>query len=143
MQGVFNQNYLENIMNSLQNLKNQLTNAIEYTHENDIATIQTIQIVKTNGRPRYEISKNLIISLAEHHFTWTQIANLLGISISTLNKRKKELNISDEITKYSTISNDELDTLMRRIKHEQPFSGESIICGLLISMGYRIQRQRI
>ena len=89
MQGVFNQNYLENIMNSLQNLKNQLTNAIEYTHENDIATIQTIQIVKTNGRPRYEISKNLIISLAEHHFTWTQIANLLGISISTLNRRKK------------------------------------------------------
>ena len=42
MQGVFNQNYLENIMNSLQNLKNQLTNAIEYTHENDITTIQTI-----------------------------------------------------------------------------------------------------
>ena len=55
MQGVFNQNYLENIMNSLQNLKNQLTNAIEYTHENDIATIQTIQIVKTNGRPQYKM----------------------------------------------------------------------------------------
>src|SRR5207248_2005566 len=86
--------FAQNIMNSLQNLKNQLTNAIEYTQENDIATIQTIQIVKTNGRPRYEISKNLIISLAEHHFTWTQIANLLGISISTLNRRKKELNIS-------------------------------------------------
>ncbi|CAB4435772.1 unnamed protein product [Rhizophagus irregularis] len=143
MQGVFNQNFLENILNSLQNLKNQLINAMDFTEENNTAMVQTIQIIKTGGRPRYEISKELIISLAEHHFTWVQIANLLGISISTLNRRKNELNISDEITRYSTISDHELDTIMRRIKHEQPYAGESIIFGLLISLGYKIQRQRI
>ena len=58
IQGVFNQNYLENILNSLQNLRNQLINAIDYTEENNIATVQTIQIIKTGGRPRYEISFN-------------------------------------------------------------------------------------
>ncbi|CAB4379907.1 unnamed protein product [Rhizophagus irregularis] len=143
MQGVFNQNFLENILNSLQSLKNQLINAMDFTEENNTAMVQTIQIIKTGGRPRYEISKELIISLAEHHFTWVQIANLLGISISTLNRRKNELNISDEITRYSTISDNELDIIMRRIKHEQPYAGESIIFGLLISLGYKIQRQRI
>ena len=143
MQGIFNQNYMENIINSLQNLRNQLIDAMDFTQENDIATVQTIQIVKTNGRPRYVLSKNLIVSLAEHHFTWTQIANLLGISISTLNRRRKELNISDEIARYSEISDEELDILMRGIKHEQPYAGELIIRGLLISMGHKIQRQRI
>src|ERR1043165_1610472 len=143
MQGVFDQNYLNNVINSLQNLRNQLINAIEFTQENNVPIMQTIQIIKTDGRPRYEISKDLIILLIEHHFTWVQITNLLEISISTLNRRRKELNISSEITNYSTISDNELDILIRRIKHEQPYSGESIISGLLISMGYKIQRQRI
>lgn len=142
MEGVFTRNYIEDLINSLQNLRNQLIEAMEYS-ENGMATIQTIQIIKTNGRPRYEVSKEMIISLAEHHFCWQQIANLLGISISTLNRRKRELNISNEITSYSTISDNELDIIMRTIKHEQPYAGESIICGLLISMGYRIQRHRI
>jgi DNA-binding Lrp family transcriptional regulator len=141
MQEVFSQNYLKNFINSLQNLRNQLIN--ESTQENDVATIKTIQVIKTNGRPRYEISKDLIVSLAEHHFTWVQIANLLGISIATLNRRRRELNISNEIRRYSTITDNELDILMRRIKHVQPFSGESIIYELLISIGYKIQRQRI
>ena len=55
---------------------------MESTQENNIVSIQTIQVVKTNGSPQYEISKDLIVSLVEHHFTWVQIANLLGISIS-------------------------------------------------------------
>jgi hypothetical protein len=67
MQEVFSQNYLKNFINSLQNLRNQLIN--ESTQENDVATIKTIQVIKTNGRPRYEISKDLKVSLAEHHFT--------------------------------------------------------------------------
>jgi len=51
MQEVFNQNYLKNVINSLQELRNQLINAMESTQENDVATIQTIQVIKTNGRP--------------------------------------------------------------------------------------------
>jgi hypothetical protein len=143
MEGVFTYEYIENLINSLQNLRNQLIEAMEYTSENGIATIQTVQIIKTNGRSRYQVSKELIISLSGHHFSWQQIANLLGISISTLNRRRRELNISDEITRYSTISDNELDIIMRTIKHEQPYAGESIIYGLLISMGYKIQRHRI
>src|SRR5688500_5059233 len=125
MEGIFTQEYIENLVNSLQYLRNQLIEAMEYTSENGVSSIQTVQIVYTNGRPRYQVSKELIISLAEHHFNWQQIANLLGISISTLNRRKKDLNISNEITRYSTISDDELDIIMRTIKYEQPYAGES------------------
>ncbi|CAB4433207.1 unnamed protein product [Rhizophagus irregularis] len=143
IESILTREYVENLINSLRHLRNQLIEAMEYTSENGIEYIQTIKIIRTNGRPRYQISKNIIISLAEHRFSWQQISNLLGISISTLNRRRKELNISDEINKYSTISDDELDTIMRVIKHEQPYAGELIISGLLISLGYKIQRQRI
>ena len=140
MEGVFTREYMENLIISLQHLRNQLIEAIEST-ENGIATIQTVQIVKTNGRPRYQVSKEMIISLAENHFRWQQIADLLGVSIATLNRRKRELNIYD--VNYSTITDNELDNIMRTIKHDQPYAGEIIIQGLLISMGYRIQRHRI
>ncbi|CAB5346870.1 unnamed protein product [Rhizophagus irregularis] len=124
---------------TLNNLKANRNRLAYYAKRIDFLQQQFLPMQGT----RYEISKELIISLAEHHFTWVQIANLLGISISTLNRCKNELNISDEITRYSTISDNELDTIMRRIKHEQPYAGESIIFGLLISLGYKIQRQRI
>ncbi len=64
MESIFTHEYVENLINSLQHLRNQLIEAMEYTSENGIESIQTVKIIKTNGRPWYQISKNMIISLA-------------------------------------------------------------------------------
>ncbi len=51
MESIFTHEYVENLINSLQHLRNQLIEAMEYTSENGIESIQTVKIIKTNGRP--------------------------------------------------------------------------------------------
>ena len=48
------------------------------------------------GQPRLEISKRQIEFLRELHFSWTKIAELLGISTKTLQRRHVEFQIDDE-----------------------------------------------
>ena len=45
--------------------------------------------------------------------------------------------------RYSAISDDRLDHLIRRIKLEHPHDGERLITGHLTRLGINIQRSRI
>src|SRR6266498_547063 len=141
MNNVFNETFLENIMNSLQSLQNQLHDAMEYTA--DASIIQTTSLVKTSGAPKIEISKELVISLRKNGFGWNKIADLLNTSSKTLKRRRNEMEIPEHLNEFSSITDNELDNLISRIKAEQPYTGESLIRGLLSSMGYHIQRYRV
>jgi hypothetical protein len=143
MNSVFNENFMKNIMNSLQDLQNQLRNAMEYTNERGVSIIQTTSPVKTSGAPKIEISKELIISLRENNFSWNKIANLLNTPTKTLKRRRDEMEIPEDLNEFSSITDNELDNLISRIKAEQPYTGESLIRGLLSSIGYRIQRHKV
>jgi predicted transcriptional regulator len=52
----------------------------------------------SGGRPKLEVSKNTIILLCSEGFSWVDIANILGISITTLYRRR-----SPKYFKYSLI----------------------------------------
>jgi hypothetical protein len=140
---IFNETFLENIMNSLQDLQNQLRTAIEYTSERDVSIVQTTNLIATSGAPKIEISKELVISLRENNFCWNKIADILKISPKTLKRRRNEMGIPENLNEFSSISDNELDNIISGIKAEQPYTGESLVRGLLLSMGYRIQRHKI
>ena len=67
------------------------------------------------GRKKFEISKDQIEHLRSLYFSWENIAKMLRISISTLQRRRKELGIDAEITGYTKISDEDLDELHRQI----------------------------
>ncbi|CAB4415748.1 unnamed protein product [Rhizophagus irregularis] len=117
MNNILNETFMENIMNSLQELQNQLHDAMEYTNEKDVTIIQPTSLIKTSGAPKIEISKEL--------------------------RRRNEMEIPEHLSEFSSITDIELDNLILRIKAEQPYTGESLIQGLLSSIGYHIQRHKI
>ena len=75
-------------------------------------------------------------------FKWGAIADILGVSCSTIYRRLQELGISRSIT-FSDISDGELDQLLRDIKHQHPNDGERLMAGHLTRLGIRVPRSRL
>ena len=66
----------------------------------------------------------------------------MGVSTKTIQRRKNELNIPDDLA-YSEISDEELDNLLRTLRLQQPHSGQQMLMGLIRSLGIRIHRERL
>ena len=78
------------------------------------------EAARRNGRPRQFVDRQQLEFLRSIHFTWEDIANLLGVSIKTLQRRAKEWGIK-------TFS------VMSEYMRECPHSGEAMINGHLRS----------
>ena len=94
----------------------------------------------TGGRRRYIVPLERIEVLRSTGMSWTAIANCLGISTKTLQRRRAEYNMFDT---YSDVSSEELETNVRDILRLTPFSGESYVRGALRGRGINAQRWRI
>ena len=75
------------------------------------------------GRPAIEVDLTDVEYLRSFHFTWTKIANILGISRSTLYRRLDEEGISHHVT-FTDITDVELDQKVIAIKNLHPNDGE-------------------
>ena len=96
------------------------------------------------GRPRFIITREQISYLREFASKWTEIADLLGVSISTLNRHRASLGLGSEaMPRFTQISDADLDNLVRDIATRQPFSGIRIVQGEVESHGIHVQRERI
>ena len=80
--------------------------------------------------------------LRRFHFTWCQIAEILGISRSTLYRRIEEEGLGADL-RYTNISDGELDHHMEDIKKLHPNDGERLIIGHLRSRCVFVPRSRI
>ncbi len=94
----------------------------------------------TAGRRRYIVPLERIEVLPSTGMSWTAIANCLGISTKTLQRRREEYGMCDT---YSEISSEELETNVRDILRLTPFSGESYVRGALRGRGINVQRWRV
>ena len=61
------------------------------------------------GRRRYDISKDQLEHLRSLFFSWKKIADMLQVSVSTIQRRCKEFGLDDKYESYSDIKDDELD----------------------------------
>ena len=69
-------------------------------------------------------------------FSWTKIAEIVGVSRRTLYRRLDEWQLPQH-THYSAISNSDLDSLVSAVRSQNPTSGEVL---LMSQLGVRVQR---
>ena len=74
-------------------------------------------------------------------FSWSSIASLLGVSRMTVYRRRQEYGMVVELSR--TLSNEQLQTVLRELRLSNPCFGEKMIIGRLRSMGYQISRSRV
>ena len=65
------------------------------------------------------------------NFTWPEMSTILSTSVKTLRRRAKAWNIS----KYSHLTDAEIDTCVRRILQDFPGSGEVMLSGYMKARG--------
>ncbi|CAG8578640.1 2723_t:CDS:1 [Paraglomus occultum] len=127
---------IENLRSALKQKVNRLNSSSTSSRN------RLIQYESTGGRRRVVIPVLITRNLREEGLSWSNIANLFGISDRTLRRRRNELNIPDDFT-YSNVTDAELDNIVRQIKGENPFAGQILVMGGLRSRGLRVHRQRV
>ncbi|KAK6961870.1 hypothetical protein R3P38DRAFT_2592985 [Favolaschia claudopus] len=93
------------------------------------------------GRPSKALNLDFIAEAIrpERQIKLVELAALLGVHRSTLDRVMKKHGLSRE---YCSLSNRDLDELVRRFKRDKPESGLRYLMGFLRSRGVRIQRRR-
>ena len=77
-------------------------------------------------------------------FSWTKIAEMLGVSEKTIRRRRHELGmVVGYYSSYSDIPDDELDVFVGRIIDLSSQSGERMLLGSLRAQGIKVQRHRL
>ena len=67
------------------------------------------------GRPKFDITREVLITYLETGFSQRDIAKLLTVSEKTIQRRVNEYNLHIKFPKYTEISNLELDNIVRVI----------------------------
>ena len=122
---------------------------LDFSHEDDnIGRCFVSETTGHNGRPKVEVSKEIIERLFAIHRSWQTVASILGISVRTLRRRRTEFQIpvSNPIgprKTYSEINEEDLLSNVREIINTLPDAGESYVIGSLRRRGIFIQRHRI
>ena len=104
--------------------------------------VATISFEGQRGRPRVDITEDVLIYFFDHGFSATTIAMLLHVSLSTIRRRMTEFGLAVR-NNYSSILDDELDRLVTTIHYHHPNCGYRLMQGHLTSLGHRVQQTRI
>ncbi len=94
------------------------------------------------GRPELQMSRDTLQTLLDTSLPLVHLAEMHGISRSTLYRRMKDHNMSVRAC-YSVISDEELDQKVRAIKARMPHAGYRMVKGSLQAMGLRLQWKRV
>ena len=94
---------------------------------------------QAKGRPRLDVDRQQLEFLRSLAFSWKEIANVLGASIKTLQRRAQEWGIPS----YTNITDTDLADAVREFKNRFPHAGEAVVKGHLESIGIHVQRERM
>ena len=94
------------------------------------------------GRPHYNIPYHQLERLICMHFSVPQIAQLIGVSVSTIRRRMNDYQLTIRDT-YSNISDSELDYLVGEIQQQFAGWGYRQVYGMLVSLGIRVPFLRV
>jgi hypothetical protein len=93
------------------------------------------------GRPKFMITREQMYYLRSMSFSWVQIANLLGVSYTTIYRRRQEYGMTGSDGGH--ITDGELREVLHQLRQELPSLGQTLIWGRLRSMGFNVTRGRI
>ena len=93
------------------------------------------------GRPQYNISKEQQSYFIVFGFKAVQIATMLGVSESTIQRRFREFNLSTRC--YTNVSDEQLDQIVSSIMDDFQQSGYRMLTGILKSRGICVPQRHI
>lgn len=96
---------------------------------------------RRRGRPEISIEEDQLRFLIEQGFTVQDVSRMFQCSRRTIERRMSRYQIS--YNRFSTLNDDELDSLTSEIAALFPRCGTSMMLGRLRSCGIVIQRERI
>lgn len=94
------------------------------------------------GRPSLEVPLSAIVTYIQSGLSTSEIADLLGVSTSTIGRRMAQHGIRHSDL-YSVISDNQLDALVTEIHHIHPNAGYKMMLGHMRSRGLLIQKHRL
>jgi hypothetical protein len=127
-------NRLIQTSNLCKHREEQLESQIQENRSNIPNRFTEMQRLEYQGRPTIVVEKSIILYFREMHYNWGELASVLDISLSTLQRRRIELDIQDPI-RYSSMSDSELDRLVVDIRKNRVNSGQILIQGVLEGLG--------
>ena len=95
--------------------------------------------VGTSGRPRYDIAKDDLQRFLDMNFTANEIASIFHVSKSTIDRRISQFNLRAEIPRYTDITSNDLDNVVRDILGEFPNAGIRNLKGHLRARNIRVR----
>ncbi|KAI7802455.1 uncharacterized protein LOC130563201 [Triplophysa rosa] len=126
------------ILDTLMDLQRKIHSALSQ----EMVPVLTRECSGGRGRPKFIVSEEMLSRLIEMSLPASCIANILGVSQSTLFRRMRDLGLSVKTT-YSTMSDNELDNAILSIKRRLPNAGYRMVKGCLQADGHRVQWNRI
>lgn len=107
-------------------------------------TAYRAQVVHTpgRGRPSFDITKHQLEYLSSLSFTWTQIAQLLGVSRMTVYQRRAEYGMLNDDS-HETLTLSEVKRHVGQMRQQFPNMGESMVIGRFHAMGFRVTRYSV
>lgn len=95
------------------------------------------------GRPKLLINLTQIDYLRSWKFTWTRVCHTLCVSRTTLWRRLKEVNYNFQESRFTTISETDLEQQVADVKSHSANCGERMVIGILRSRGIHVARHRV
>jgi hypothetical protein len=140
---VIGQWYCSHLSELLSCLRVTLRQWVDYLdHWDGARTSYSVPIAHSNerGRPKFGISEEQLLYLRSLSFTWIQIAKILGVSVMTIYRRRQEFGLEEPST---TLRDGELHQVLLQLRREFPNLGQTLVWGLLRSLGYKVTRSRV
>lgn len=94
------------------------------------------------GRPSFVVDIEQVVQLRCLGFKWKDIANVVGVSVRTLHRKRQEANVG-ECVQFSMLSDEEVCSQLVTMKQEFPDMGERMALGLFRSKGIFLPRRRV
>lgn len=94
------------------------------------------------GRPKFDVSREQLEFLLERGFSVRDVAQLLGLSLRTTERRLQEFGISCGQF-FTSIDDETLDCTVETILRSFPSYGYRRMTGALLSRGIRVQNTRV
>jgi len=138
-------NYASLLIETVTLLRSLLSRWQDYlTHYRPRSTFSySAQAVQSSspGRPRFEISRAQIQYLRSMSFSWVQISRILGVSYTTIYRRRMEYGLHS--SQGTPISDNDLQECLSEMRSRFPALGQTMAWGRLRSLGYAVTRARI
>ena len=92
--------------------------------------------------PRFLIPREQLEYLVENHFSVPKMAEIIGVSPRTIERRMAECEISIS-SQYADITDEQLDEVVQAMYDVVPACGYRQMQGLLLGRGLRVQQHRV